>query len=62
MTIPFTFIGGLLGIVAVVMLDALSLIVFGRSLSDLIFGHSGLQATSFSYGRLRFWIHLGQQD
>jgi hypothetical protein len=47
MAILFTIIGGLLGFVALIILETLSFMVFRRSLSDLIFGHSGLQALVF---------------
>ena len=44
MVILCTFIGGILGFVILVVLESLSFLLFGRSLSTLIFGHSGLQA------------------
>ena len=47
MTILFTLIGGLLGIVALIAVEIISLIIFGRSLSDAIFGRSGLQILVF---------------
>jgi hypothetical protein len=42
-TILSAFIGGILAIIVVVVLDLLSAILFGRSVSNLIFGNSGVQ-------------------
>ncbi len=41
MTILFTFIGAVLGFVVLVLLNVLSIFLFGHNLSTLIYGHSG---------------------
>lgn len=39
-----TFAGGILGFVTLIVFEVLSLLLFGQSISHLIFGQSGLQA------------------
>ena len=43
MTVLYMFVGAILGIIILVILDVVSIILIGRSISDLVFGHSGLQ-------------------
>jgi hypothetical protein len=50
MTILFTFIGGVLGVIALIGLEILSFLIFGRSLTGAIFGSSGLQMLVFPLG------------
>jgi hypothetical protein len=43
MTFLFMFIGAVLGIFVLIAIDVISTMLFGRSLSMLVFGNSGLQ-------------------
>lgn len=43
MTFLFMFIGAVLAIIVLIAIDTVSIMLFGRSVSSLVFGNSGLQ-------------------